>query len=126
MSYCRRSKYKAVKVVVDGIKFDSKKEAKRYEQLKEREKKGEIKDLRLQVLYELIPSQREEDYVDEKGKLKKGKVIERPCVYKADFVYYDNEKQEEIVEDTKGFKTPEYIIKRKLMLYLLGIKITEI
>ncbi len=108
------SKYRNKKVVVDGITFDSTKEANRYKELKLLLRAGEIKDLKLQVPYELIPTQRDE----------RGKVIERNCVYKADFVYEENGKT--IVEDTKGFKTPEYIIKRKLMLKTYGIRIKEV
>ena len=56
--------------------------------------------------------------------MKNGKTIERQCVYIADFVYTKDNKL--IVEDTKGFRTPEYRIKRKLMLYIHNIRITEI
>jgi hypothetical protein len=64
----------------------------------------------------LIPSQKDEN----------GKVIERECSYKADFVYFDIEANKTIVEDTKGFRTPEYKIKRKLMLYVHNIRIKEV
>ena len=76
MSY---SKYHAIKTYVDGIKFDSRREARRYQELKEKEDNGEIHNLQLQVPYILIPTQHGED----------GKVKERKCVYKADFVYDD-------------------------------------
>lgn len=109
------SKYRAKKTYVDGIKFDSKKEAKRYQELKLLEKAGQIRDLRLQVPYELIPAQRIDN-----------KVVERACKYIADFVYWDCNKEKLVVEDTKGVKTPEYIIKRKLMLERMHIRITEI
>ena len=112
MVYCR-SKYGAKKVNVDGITFDSQKEARRYKDLSLLERAGRIQDLRLQVKYELIPAQR----ID-------GKVVERACSYVADFVYTENGKT--VVEDTKGFKTQEYIIKRKLMLWVHGIRIKEI
>lgn len=122
-------KYKNKKVVVDGMSFDSKKEAKRYQELKMLERAGAIHDLQRQIKYVLIPAQYEltsEVYVKgkEKGKPKKGKLIERECAYYADFVYICD--GETVVEDTKGMKTPEYIIKRKLMLYLHGIKVKEI
>lgn len=117
-----RNKYKRKKTEVDGILFDSKKEAKRYSQLKTMEDLHLISNLRMQVPYELIPSQYEE-YIDEKGR-KKRRCIERPVKYYADFVYFDGEN--EIVEDTKGMRTKDYIIKRKLMLYVHGIKIHEI
>ena len=121
-------KYKNRKIIVDGIKFDSKKEATRYKELKMLEKAGIIQDLQRQVKYVLIPAQYEpsgEIYTKgkEKGKPKKGKLIERECAYYADFVYTENGKT--VVEDTKGVKTPEYIIKRKLMLYVHNIKIKE-
>ena len=107
------SKYRNKKVVVDGIVFDSKKEARRYTELLLLERAGAIRELRRQVKFELIPSQRYD-----------GKVVERPCSYVADFVY--REKGNLIVEDTKGLKTRDYIIKRKLMLYLCGIRIREV
>lgn len=121
-------KYNNKKVMVDGIKFDSKKEAKRYQELKTLERAGHITDLKRQVKYVLIPAQYEpsdEVYVKgkDKGKQKKGRLIERECAYYADFVYTENGKT--VVEDTKGVKTPEYIIKRKLMLYVHNIKIKE-
>ena len=121
-------KYHNKKIKVDGIIFDSKKEAVRYKELKALEKVGIIKDLKRQVKYVLIPAQYEpsgEIYTKgkEKGKPKKGKLIERECAYYADFVYTEN--GETVVEDTKGGKTPEYIIKRKLMLYVHNIKIKE-
>lgn len=106
-------KYQNKKTEVDGIIFDSKKEAKRYKELLLLESAGAITDLRRQVKYELIPSQR----ID-------GKVAERKVEYIADFVY--TQDGETIVEDTKGFKTKDYIIKRKLMLYKYGIRIREI
>lgn len=106
-------KYKNKKVEVNGIIFDSKKEAKRYQELVALQNARAIQDLQLQVKFLLIPSQRIN-----------GKVVERECSYKADFVYKENGKT--IVEDTKGFRTPDYIIKRKLMLFVHGIKIREI
>ena len=121
-------KYNNRKIIVDGITFDSKKEAARYKELKTLERAGIIQDLQRQVKYVLIPAQYEpsgEIYTKgkEKGKPKKGKLIERECAYYADFVYTENGKT--VVEDTKGVKTPEYIIKRKLMLYVHNIKIKE-
>lgn len=107
------TKYKSKKVEVDGITFDSKKEANRWYELRLLEKAGAISDLQRQVKFELIPSQRIN-----------GKVVERPCTYLADFVYIENGQK--IVEDTKGFRTTDYKIKRKLMLYVHGIKIREV
>lgn len=106
-------KYNSIKTEVDGIKFDSKKEANRWQELKILERAGEISHLTRQVKYELIPSQK----VD-------GKLVERPCSYIADFVYLED--GETVVEDTKGYKTPDYIIKRKLMLQVHGIRIREV
>jgi len=109
------SKYNSKKTVVDGQKFDSKKEARRYQELLLLEKAGVIKDLRMQVKFTLIPAQRDEAT---------GKVVERECSYKADFVYDEDGKT--VVEDVKGFRTKEYIIKRKLMMWRYGIRIREV
>lgn len=119
------SKYKSKKCDFDGIRFDSKKEMKRYIELKLLERAKEITNLQLQVKYELIPAQREPDTVGKRGGITKGKVIEYPCHYIADFVYKDKDGNM-VVEDTKGYKTPEYIIKRKLMLHVHGIRIREV
>ena len=107
------TKYYNKKTVCNGIKFDSKKEADRYVVLTLLQKAGKISDLEVQVPFELIPSQK----VD-------GLPVERPCVYKADFVNRENGKL--VVEDTKGVKTKDYVIKRKLMLQVFGIQIREI
>lgn len=124
------SKYKSVKTTLYGIEFDSKKEAQRYQQLKLMEKAGHICDLKRQVKYELIPAQ----YID-------GKCVERAVTYTSDFEYYvlkpypgrtvmigPDEKTigQYIVEDVKGVHTKDYVIKRKLMLYKYGIRITEV
>lgn len=108
------SKYNSKKTVVDGQQFDSKKEARRYQELLLLEKAWEIKNLSRQVKFVLIPSQRDEN----------GKVVERECSYKADFTYEEGIKT--VVEDVKGYRTKEYIIKRKLMLYQYGIRIREV
>lgn len=125
----RYRKYNNRKIEVDGMVFDSKKEASRYEELLLLQKAGAIFGLRRQVRYVLIPAQREwcdEIYTrgENKGKNKPGRLLERECTYVADFVYYQN--CEVVVEDTKGFRTKEYIIKRKLMLYMHHIRIKEI
>ena len=88
------------------------------------ERKGEIQDLERQVKFVLIPAQREPDTIGPRGGVKKGKVLEREVAYVADFVYTQN--GERIVEDTKGFRTKDYVIKRKLMLWVHGIRISEI
>lgn len=93
----------------------SKKEHDRSNVLRLKEKAGLIFNLREQVRYTLIPAQRDAA----------GNVIEHQCVYVADFVY-NLPDGTQVVEDTKGFRTPEYIIKRKLMLSVLGIRIKEL
>ena len=110
-----KNKYHNVKWEMDGEKFDSQKEARTYAELKLLEKAKEIKNLRRQVPFELIPNQ----YVD-------GKLVERKCMYIADFVYEENGKT--VVVDTKSeaTKTPAYRIKRKLMLHVHGIRIKEV
>ena len=126
------SKYHNKRLVsCDGTVHDSHKEAMRYGWLKVMERAGEIRDLKTQVSFELIPTQREasnEVYKvgDKKGQLKPGKVIEKSVTYIADFVYTDVKTGKQVVEDTKGFKTKDYIIKRKLMLYIHGIRIKEV
>lgn len=125
------NKYGNKKVVVDGIVFDSKREAKRYKELKLLEKCGAISDLKRQVTYELIPTQKEESTkVYTKGRKKgqpiPGKTIERAVYYVADFTYIDTATGKTVVEDTKGVRTKEYIMKRKLMLYRHRIKIQEV
>lgn len=108
------NKYKNQKVVVDNIRFDSLKESNRYFELKTLERLGVISDLKLQVPFLLIPTIKNSD----------GKVLEKAVYYKADFVYKKSNKT--VVEDVKGIKTKEYILKRKLMLYIHKIKIVEI
>ena len=126
-------KYNNRKIIVDGITFDSKKEAKRYKELKMLEKAGIIHDLKRQVKYVLIPAQYERTssvYVkgNIKGKPKKGRLIERECAYYADFVYLQDGNT--IVEDVKGYRDGQaynlFVIKRKLMLYVHGIAVKEL
>lgn len=107
----RASKYHAKKTVVDGIEFDSAKEAKRYVKLRDMQEAGRIQGLRLQVPFEILPSF-ECDGVKYRG-----------MRYIADFVYYRDGKM--VVEDCKGFKTPEYKLKKKLMAYVNHINIEE-
>lgn len=122
----KRNKYNNKKVEIDGIIFDSKKEAKRYSELMLMQKAGEISELRRQVKYVLIPQQRMPDTIGPRGGIKRGVVLEKECAYIADFVYFDNQLGRYIVEDTKGFRTDAYIIKRKLMLKVHNIRIHEI
>ena len=103
------SKYNNTKIRVDGRLFDSKSEAARWQELCLLERAGEITELERQVEYELIPKQ--------KG--------ERAVKYIADFRYVDHEGKT-VVEDTKGVKTPVYILKRKLLLWAHGIRIREV
>lgn len=98
-------KYYNKKTIIDGVVFASKLEAKRYTELKLLEKQGIIKDLELQPSYDLIPS------------FKKDNKTYRKSTYKADFSYFDIENNKTIVEDTKGFKTPIYMLKKKLFEY---------
>ena len=126
MKYYSKSKYKAKKVKADGMVFDSKKEYKRWLELKAYEDAGRISDLERQVKFNLIPAAHEPDIVGPKGGIKRGKLIERECNYIADFVYVDAVSGERIVEDTKGMRTPDYTIKRKLMLWVHNIRIHEV
>lgn len=121
----KRPKYKNHIVTIDGITFDSMKEGNRYRELKLLERAGKITGLQLQVKYILIPSQfgRVPDAQRPGGT--KRVCLEREVSYYADFVYKDADGNL-VVEDTKGFKTKEYIIKRKLMLERYGIRIREI
>lgn len=123
-----KNKYHNKKVTVGGITFDSVKEARRYSELILLQRAGKIKDLRRQVRFELIPKQyRYYERFGKRGKrLKDGrKLMERNCVYVADFTYTEANTNEYIVEDVKGRRTKDYIIKRKLMLFLKGIRIKE-
>jgi hypothetical protein len=106
-----KSKYRNIKTIVDGIKFDSKLEARRYGELKDQRELGYISNLVLQESFIVIPKQ----------------VGERATAYKADFSYTDLDGNK-VVEDTKSkaTATPEYIIKRKLMLFVFGIRIKEV
>ena len=124
------NKYGNKKVIIDGEVFDSKREAYRWRDLKFLESCGAISSLRRQVVYELIPVQREKSTKvykkgRKKGQPREGKIIEKAVTYIADFVYTDSATGREVVEDAKGMRTRDYIIKRKLMLYIHGIKIRE-
>ena len=121
----RSGKYNARPFYVEGIRFDSKREGLRYRDLRLLESAGEIRDLRRQVPFELIPVQREPDQVGPRGGIRKGKVIENAVEYVADFVYQTKDG-ETVVEDAKGYRTRDYIIRRKLMLFRLGIKVKEV
>ena len=109
-------KYGNRKVQTEDGTFDSRKEFRRWCELKLLERSGEIYELKRQVAFVLIPTQRDES----------GKVVERDVRYIADFTYRNMSDHRLVVEDTKGMKTKEYVIKRKLMLYRNGIRIQEV
>jgi ribosomal protein S8 len=104
----KRSKYGNKKTEIDGFKFDSKKEANRYRELKILLNSGFIADLKLQVKHDII--------------INGGKA----CSYISDFEYYDNEKCMSVIEDVKGMKTGVYRLKKRLMKLANGIEITEV
>jgi hypothetical protein len=125
-------------ITIDGIEFQSKKEGRRYSELKLLQRAGQISDLELQKKYELIPAQYETIETGEHYKVgaKKGQpktkevCIEQSLVYIADFVYKENGQT--VVEDVKGFRDTssatyaKFVIKRKLMLWKYGIRIKEV
>lgn len=121
------SKYHSKKITKNGNTYDSLKEYRRHNELLLLEKAGAITDLQRQVIFVLIPTQREPDTKGVRGGIIKGAVIERRCVYIADFVYNENGKK--VVEDVKGYKKGTayelFKIKRKLMLYVHGILVKE-
>ena len=127
MTRMHKSKYGSQKTFFNGIWFDSAREADRYAELLLLQRAGKISDLRCQVKYVLIPVQCEyyERYGKNGKRLKDGKrCIEKECAYIADFVYKEDGK--DVVEDVKGVRTKEYLIKRKLMLWVHGIRIKEV
>lgn len=101
--------------LIDGepVRFDSRREAQRWDDLCWMQKAGKISDLRRQVRYELVPA-----LVKPDGKKS------RPVEYVADFVYWMDGKT--VVEDAKGYRTREYQIKKKLMLWRHGIDVQEV
>lgn len=109
-----RNKYKNKKTVIDNIKFDSKKEANRYKELKLLEKAGHIKNLRLQPKFELLP----------KYEINGRKV--RAMYYIADFEYEEVTTGEKVIEDVKGVKTAVYRLKKKLFEHQYQTEIREI
>ena len=119
-----RSKYHSKKITVNGLSFDSQREYRRFSELSLLERAGQIHGLQRQVKFVLIPAQYEPETVGKRGGIKRGKLIEREVSYVADFVYTKDGQQ--IVEDSKGFKTKDYILKRKMMLWIHGIRIMEV
>lgn len=124
------NKYHNTKTEVDGIVFDSKKEAKYYLYLKQLEKEGKISDLQRQVQYELVPAVWRDEIVHLKTKDKVvRRQVQRPIYYVADFVYVNTLDGGTQVIDIKGGKatiTKEFILKKKMMLALKGIDIKVI
>lgn len=108
------TKYHSRKITVNGIEFDSRREARRYQELQMLLRSGEITQLEMQKKYVLIPGQK-----------KPSGGTERPVTYTADFVYKDKDGKE-VVEDVKGVRTQQYTIRRKLMLWVHGIEIQEV
>lgn len=125
----RQRKYGNRKTTIGGKEFDSKKEARRYQELQLLQRSGQIQNLQTQVKYVLIPAQREASFEvyksgPNKGRRKPGKLLEHECSYIADFCYIRN--GETVVEDAKGYRTEVYRIKKKLMLERYGIQIREV
>lgn len=125
-------KYNNHKATINGEEFDSQKEANRYFDLLLLQRAGKIHNLERQVRFELIPTQREPDIIGKRGGVHKGKLLEKGVDYVADFVYIDDETGEKVVEDVKGYRDPssagyaKFVIKRKLMLWIHGIRIREV
>lgn len=128
MRRMRRNKYNAFSIEWEGEVFDSRKEMRRYQTLRLAQETGVIENLQRQVKYILIPAQREPDIIGPRGGVKKGKVIEKELAYVADFVYSMN--GETVVEDVKGYRDGGayrvFSIKRKLMLWVHGVRIKEV
>ena len=128
----RPPKYGNRKVTFDGLEFDSMKEMNRYAELKMLERAKEIRNLQTQVKFTLIPAQYEtyERYGKKGKRLKDGeRLLEKGCDYIADFVYQDATTGDLVVEDVKSVATRKkesYIIKRKLMLWVHGIRVKEV
>ena len=124
----RKQKYNASKTTIDGIIFDSRKEAKRYLFLKDLERSGDISNLHRQVTYELLPAVTEQVIIHLKTKLKSAiRTLQRSITYRADFVYCRDGKV--ITEDVKA--SPKMIpadfkIKEKLFFYKYKYRITKI
>ena len=118
-----KNKFHNQKTVFNGITFDSKREAERYKLLYILERAGKIKKLRRQVPFELVPKQTLPIPVLRKRSRSREMTL-RPVVYIADFVYEKGGST--VVEDAKGMRTPEYTIKRKLMLWVHGIQVMEV
>lgn len=119
-----KPKYRNQKCSYDGMTFDSKHERDRYCELRLLQKAEKISDLRCQVSFRLVPEQRGPDTLGPRGGRRRGRVLEKAVDYVADFVYVKDGQT--VVEDAKGVRTKDYIIKRKLMLWLHGIRVQEV
>lgn len=127
MSWRGRRKFGNKKVTIDGMEFDSKSEGEYYLVLKKRQEEGEISNLRMQVPYVLIPKIMGEKVKHLKTKDKLVPYVKQSEIkYIADFVYWDNFFEEEIIVDVKGCKTDVYKLKKAMMLYINGLEITEV
>lgn len=121
-----RNKYGNKKAKHDGIIFDSRRERDRYISLLTLLRAGEISDLKMQVPFEIIPAVYETVEKQSKTKVKMVEQrVQRATHYIADFVYKDKDGNL-VVEDSKGVKTKEYILKKKMMRAFLGIEIKEV
>lgn len=103
----KANKYRSNKTTTRGVEFDSKKEAKRWEELQALEQGGKIADLRRQVRISCVVN------------------LEHVLDYYADFSYFDKEKRAHIHEDAKGYRTEVYKLKKKLVRACTGIEILE-
>lgn len=103
-----KNKFNAKSKVIDGHKFPSLKEAKRYKELKLLEKAGNIKNLELQPKFEIIPKQKY-----------RGKTL-RKAEYTPDFKYYDVDNNEWVIEEVKGMPTVDYVLRKKLFILKYG------
>lgn len=103
------NKYRNREVIVDGLRFQSVKEASRWQELRMLERAGEITGLVRQQKIELIPKTK----------------LYRACYYVCDFIYDDKRENKTIYEDVKGVRTKEYLLKRKLLYWRHGIEIKE-
>lgn len=128
VNFRSKRKYGNHKITRDGVTFDSIKEYRRWCELSLLERAGEITGLERQVKYVIIPAQYAPDTVTARGKIKRGKLLERECAYVADFRYQMD--GETVVEDVKGYKDGQayalFAIKRKLMLSVHGIMVKEV
>ena len=109
MRWLKESKYHNKWVIIDGIKFQSEKEGKRWQELRMLERAGEITLLARQVKIELVPKSN----------------LFRAVYYVADFVYVDKRTGKTVYEDVKGVRTDVYKLKKKLLYWRHGIEIKE-